>query len=335
MKSELSGQHKKLFLTVKELIQQARQQVVRNVNQVMVTTYYEIGRMIVEEEQQGNKRADYGKEVIANLSKELTKEFEKGFTTRYLELMRKFYITYSKTKSVISEFKLSWTHYIRLIRVEDENERKFYEIESINNNWSVRELNRQFDTALYQRLALSRDKEGIKKLNQKGQILEKPKDIIKEPYVLEFLGLKEDNRYSESDLETAIIDKLEYFLLELGKGFAFIGRQKRISINNKHFFIDLVFYNRILKCFLLIDLKIGELKHQDLGQMLMYVHYYDRDVKLEDENPTIGLVLCSENDKTIVEYTLPKDNKQIFASQYKTVLPSKKKLQQIINDSIE
>jgi len=212
-------------------------------------------------------------------------------------------------------------------------ERKFYEIESQSNNWSVRELKRQFDSSLYERLVLSRDKKGVKELSEKGQILNVPKDAIKEPYVLEFLGLGEKERYSESDLEKAIIDKIEQFLLELGKGFAFVARQKRISFDERHFFIDLVFYNRLLKCFLLIDLKIGDLAHQDVGQMQMYVNYYDREMKLEDENNTIGLILCKEKSELLVEYTLPKSNSQIFASRYETVLPSKKELQLLLNEN--
>lgn len=217
-----------------------------------------------------------------------------------------------------------------MIRIDDENERKFYEIESFKNNWSVRELQRQYDSALYTRLALSRNKEKVKELSEKGWILEKPKDAIKDPYILEFIGLPEYSEYSESQLEQEIIDKIEHFLLELGNGFTFVARQKRISFDDKHFRIDLVFYNRILKCFVLIDLKIGELKHQDLGQMQMYVNYYDREIRLEDENKTIGIVLCQNKNESVVEYTLPENNEQIFASKYKTVLPSKDELKLIL-----
>jgi len=218
------------------------------------------------------------------------------------------------------------------MRIDNEKERKFYEIESTTNNWSIRELKRQFDSALYERLVLSRDKEGIKELSQKGQIINSPKNAIKEPYVLEFLGLDEKNRYSENELESAIINKIEHFLLELGKGFAFIARQKRISFDERHFFIDLVFYNRILRCFLLIDLKIGDLKHQDIGQMQMYVNYYDREMRLEGEHKTIGLILCKEKSDLLIKYTLPDDNKQIFASKYQTVLPSKNELKLLLNE---
>jgi predicted nuclease of restriction endonuclease-like (RecB) superfamily len=217
-----------------------------------------------------------------------------------------------------------------LIRVADKGERAFYEIEAAKNQWSVRELKRQFDSGLYMRLALSKDKEGIKTLSIQGHIIEKPQDAIKDPYILEFLGLEEHHQYSESDLENKIIDKLEYFLLELGTGFTFVARQKRISFDERHFYIDLVFYNRILRCFVIIDLKIGDLKHQDLGQMQMYVNYFDRYVKLEDENKTIGIVLCRDKSETLVEITLPEGNEQIFASRYKTILPSKEDLKKLL-----
>jgi predicted nuclease of restriction endonuclease-like (RecB) superfamily len=358
-------QNKILFQQVVELLQNARQEVLRTVNQTMTITYFEIGRMIVEEEQSGKDRAEYGKQILKGLSDELKKEFGKGFSIDNLENMRKFYLAYSisesltrilqitnspslmtnsesvkleeiqttKTQSLISFFKLTWTHYVFLMRIEDEKERRFYEIESEKYNWSVRELKRQYDSALYTRLALSRDKEGVLKLSEQGQIIEKPKDIIKDPYILEFLGLPELHQYSESELEEEIINKLENFLLELGHGFTFVARQKRITFDDKHFRIDLVFYNRILKSFVLIDLKIGELKHQDLGQMQMYVNYYDREKRLEDENKTIGIVLCQNKSNLVVEYTLPENNEQIFASKYKTVLPSKEDLIKLISES--
>ena len=334
----------KFFSQIVDLLQSARNKVVRTVNQAMVLTYFEIGRMIVEEEQDGKERADYGKQILKELSKVLTNEFGKGFSVDNLENMRRFYLVYGKSETLsrisenaISEsssqnFDLSWSHYLKLIRIDDENERKFYEIEAYKNNWSVRELQRQFDSALYTRLVLSRDKEKVKELSEKGLVLEKPKDAIKDPYILEFIGLPEHSSYSESDLEQELIDKLEHFLLELGNGFTFVARQKRISFEDKHFRIDLVFYNRILKCFVLIDLKIGEIKHQDLGQMQMYVNYYDREVRLEDENKTIGIVLCKDKSKSVVEYTLPENNEQIFASKYQTVLPSKEELKILINE---
>jgi len=221
------------------------------------------------------------------------------------------------------------------MKIDNPDERKFYEIEARNNGWSLRELQRQFDTALFERLVLSRDKKGIKELSSKGQIVAKPEDTLKDPYILEFLGLPEKSKYSETELEQKIIDKLEHFLLELGKGFAFVGRQVRFTFDDKHFRIDLVFYNRILQCFVLIDLKIGEISHQDLGQMQMYVNYYDRKVKLENENKTIGIVLCRTKNETLVEITLPENNKQIFASKYLTVLPSKEDLKKLIENKDE
>lgn len=348
-------QNKILFSQVVELLQNARQQVLRTVNSTMVYTYFEIGRIIVEEEQNGKDRAEYGKQLLKGLSKQLNREFGKGFSIVNLENMRKFYLIYSipQTLSRISQieishalttgfqaekeesvklmnFSLSWSHYTLLMRIDDLNERRFYEIESEKYNWSVRELKRQYDSALYTRLTLSRDKDGVLKLSEQGQLIEKPKDIIKDPYILEFLGLPELYQYSETELEAEIISKLEQFLLELGHGFTFVARQQRITFDDKHFRIDLVFYNRILKCFVLIDLKIGELKHQDLGQMQMYVNYYDRKMRLEDENKTIGIVLCQNKSDLVVEYTLPENNEQIFASKYKTVLPSKEALIQLI-----
>lgn len=234
------------------------------------------------------------------------------------------------------KFYLSWSHYLKLMRIDNVDERHFYEIESVKNNWSLSEFKRQFDSSLYERLALSSDKDKVKQLSAKGQIIESTKDIVKDPYILEFLGLPELPVYSEKELETKIIDNLQTFLLELGKGFTFVGRQQRISFDEDHFWVDLVFYNRILRCFVLFDLKIGELKHQDIGQMQMYVNYYDRKIKLEDENKTIGIVLCKDKKQSLVEMTLPEDNTQIFASKYETVLPSKDELKRLLQiDEIE
>ncbi len=323
---------------ISDLLNIARKRVLQTVNSTMVLTYFEIGRMIVEEEQNGKERADYGSQLLVELSQNLTKEFGKGFSVTNLKQMRQFYTIY--TKSIVSEkgqtlsdeFKLSWSHYLKLMRIDDELERKFYEIETFKNNWSLRELDRQYNSALFTRLSLSKDKKEILKLAEQGQVFEKPQDAIKDPYVLEFIGLPEHNTYSESDLEQKLIDKLEHFLLELGTGFTFVARQNRISFDDKHFRIDLVFYNRILKCFILIDLKVGELKHQDIGQMQMYVNYYDRKVKLEDENKTIGIILCQNKNQAVVEFTLPENNTQIFASKYLTVLPSKETLIKLIEN---
>ena len=325
---------------IAELLKNARSKVVQTVNKTMVYTYFEIGRTIVEEEQKGKERAEYGKQIIKELSQKLTREFGKGFSTTNLKQMRQFYLTYSKSQTLSDQFekfdfKLSWSHYLFLMKVDNPDERKFYEIEAVNNSWSLRELQRQFDTALFERLVLSRDKKGIKELSKKGQIITKPNDTIKDPYVLEFLGLPEETKYSETELEQKIIDKLEHFLLELGKGFTFVGRQVRFTFDDKHFRTDLVFYNRILRCFVLIDLKIGEITHQDLGQMQMYVNYYDRKVKLENENKSIGIILCRTKNETLVEMTLPENNEQIFASKYLTVLPSKEDLKKLIENKDE
>lgn len=237
-----------------------------------------------------------------------------------------------QTRCLASEFTLSWSHYVFLMSVSDIDTRAFYEIEAVQNGWSLRELKRQFNSSLYERLALSRDKEGVSQLATKGQVVSKPEDVIKDPYVLEFLSLDEKSRYSEHELETAIIDKLEHFLLELGKGFLFEARQKRFSFDDDHYFVDLVFYNRLLRCYTLIDLKIGEITHQDLGQMQMYVNYFDREVKLENENPTVGIVLCKKNKEALVEITLPK-NSNIHASEYKLYLPSKDELVKQLNQA--
>jgi predicted nuclease of restriction endonuclease-like (RecB) superfamily len=330
---------------IQHIVSQARKSVYQHINLIMVQAYWLVGKRIVEEYQDGNTRAIYGKSLLKNISNQLQKELGKGFSIDNLENMRKFYLTYSLSHTLLPKsetaslflnapnFRLSWSHYLMLISIKDENERAFYEIESMQNNWSLRELKRQYNTGLYMRLALSTDKEGVKQLARKGQQLERATDAIKEPYILEFLNLKEHYRYSENDLENALIDKLEYFLLELGKGFTFVARQKRITFDEKHFKIDLVFYNRLLKCFVLIDLKIGELRHQDIGQMQMYVNYYDRMIRLDDENKTIGIILCQKKSDLLVEMTLPETNDQIFASRYQTILPSKEELRNLLNNN--
>jgi len=340
----------RLYDSIKELIESAKARIVRNVNATVVLTYYHIGRIIIEDEQKGKYRADYAKNVLEQLSKQLTKDFGKGYSMTNLEYIRKFYLIYkdripqsligksekprrsrasSIPQSPIEEskasFLLSWTHYIQLIKI-DNNERNFYEIEAVQGNWSVRELQRQFNSSLFERLALSRNKKAVKELAKKGQIIEKPTDALKHHAVLEFLDLREGESYSESDLERAIINKIEHFMLELGKGFLFEGRQKRFSFEGDDFYVDLVLYNRLLRCYVLIDLKIGRLVHQDIGQMQMYVNYYDRKIKLSDENSTIGIILCKEENKTVVEFTLPENNSTIFAKEYRLYLPSKQEL---------
>ena len=321
---------KDIYEEIRGLLKSARENIVSTINSTMAKTYFLIGKRIVEEEQNGEKRAEYGEELVKNLSLKLTKEFGKGFSKTNLKQMKSFYIAYRKGQTLSDQFRLSWSHYLILMRMENLDERNFYEIEAIENNWSLRELRRQIDSALYERLVLSRDKEKVKSLALKGQIIEKTEDIVKDPYILEFLGLEEQNSYSENRLETEIINNLEKFLLELGKGFTFVGRQVRFTFDEKHFRVDLVFYNRLLKCFVLIDLKIGEVTHQDLGQMQMYVNYYDRYVKLDDENKTIGIIICRDKNDTLVKMTLPEDNQQIFASRYMTVLPSKEEFKKIV-----
>ena len=337
--------NKNFFQDIAELLDSARKQAKTAVNLSMVYAYYEIGRRIYEEEQQGKERAEYGTYLLKELSDYLMKKFGKGFSVTHLKQMRKFFLTYVDTQlgqTVSDQFEnlptvssgrkffLSWSHYLKLMRISDINERHFYEIEAARNDWSLSELKRQFDSALYERLVLSTDKDKVTRLAEEGQIIEKPEDAVKDPYVLEFLGLPELPEYSETELETRIINHLQKFLLELGTGFAYIGRQVRFTFNEEHFRVDLVFYNRLLRCFVLFDLKIGELKHQDIGQMQMYVNYYDRKVKLEDENPTIGVVLCKDKNNAVVEMTLPENNTQIFASKYQTVLPSKEELKRLL-----
>lgn len=320
------------YQDIKELLHSAKSRVYQTINSTMTQTYYEIGKRIVEEEQGGETRAEYGKALLKNLSEELTKEFGKGFSVDNLENMRKFYLNFSNSETASRKFDLSWSHYIFLTRIENIDERNFYEIEAIENSWSLRELKRQFDTGLFERLALSKDKSKVKELATKGHRVQSIDDMIKDPYILEFVGLPELSNYSESDLEQKLIDKLEHFLLELGKGFTFVARQKRLTIDEKHFKVDLVFYNRLLKSFVVIDLKIGELKHQDIGQMMMYVNYFDRYEKTDDENPTVGIILCKDKSKTLVELTLPKDNNQIYASKYLTVLPNKEEFRKLLEE---
>lgn len=341
------AENQEFYQGISNLLETARKQAKTAVNTAMVYTYYEIGRRIVEEEQHGENRAAYGQQILQGLSDHLTKAFGKGYSVGNLKNIRQFYMVFSNDQigeTVFSQFSnlpavstgrkfyLSWSHYLKLMRIKNVDERHFYEIEAAKNDWSLSELKRQYDSSLYERLALSGDKEKVLQLAQKGQVVETPADAVKDPYVLEFLGLPELPVYSESELETRIIDHLQQFLLELGTGFAFVGRQVRFTFDEEHFRVDLVFYNRLLRCFVLCDLKIGELKHQDIGQMQMYVNYYDRKVKLPEENPTIGIVLCKDKNNAVVEMTLPEDNTQIFASKYETVLPSKAELQKLLNE---
>lgn len=359
-----------LILHLRDVILNARFAASRNVNTLQVLTNYLIGKAIVEYEQQGKVKAAYGKKQLKKVSRKLTKEFGRGYSADNLELMRKFYLTYqfrmgidalsisgtvtrkfkksssslalsssspiSETLSRISSrekhlLQITWSHFVLLMKM-DEPERRFYEIETAVNNWSIRELERQYNSSLYKRLVLSRDKKKVKQLSRRGQILQRPDDLLRQPYILEFLGLKEETAYTENELETAIINRVEHFMLEMGKGFLFEARQKRIHLQGDDYFIDQVFYNRLLRCFVLIDLKIGKLTHKDIGQMQMYANYFDRRIKQKAENNTIGIVLCKQSNHAAVEFTLPEKQKQIFAREYKLYLPGKEELKKQIQN---
>ncbi len=288
--------------------------------------YWHIGRHIVEEEQHGKERADYGTYLIKTLAEELEKDFGSGFSVRQLETCRQFYKLFPNTHALRAQ--LNWTQYKLLLRIEDEDKRTYYIEETCNNNWSSRQLERQINSQLYERLLLSNEKEKVLAVACKEAQPEHPKEIIKGPMVLEFLGLKPQAAYYEKDLENALITNMQSFLLELGNGFSFVARQKRIQIEDDEYFIDLVFYNRLLRCFVIIEIKTHKLKHQDLGQLQMYVNYYDRTEKQSDENPTIGILLCTDKNNTMVEYALPENNTQILASKYQLYLPKKEELEQ-------
>lgn len=312
-----------IFDDIKELVINSRNKVYSAVNTEMLNLYWNIGRIIMGIQQE-NERANYGEAVLEKLSEKLTKEFGKGFSKRNLERMRKFYIYFPIATTVSSQ--LSWSHYLEIIKIEEESKRNFYINETINSRWSVRELQRQIASLLYERICLSSNKEKVLELSEKGQELKCGKDLVKDPFVLEFLDIKENTEYLESDLEKNILKHLKEFMLELGNGFMFVGSQVRITLEEDHFYPDLVFYNRLLKCFVIIDLKIGKVTHQDIGQMQMYVNYYDREIKKDDENPTVGILLSTSKNKTVVKYTLPEDNKSIFSSSYKLHLPTEQDL---------
>lgn len=316
---------------IKEILATARQKVYATANFAMVEAYWNIGKRIVER-QGGEARAEYGASLISELSKLMTADFGKGFTASNLKNMRQFYLTFPKSYALRSE--LSWTHYRLLMRVESEQARQFYLDECLKSAWSTRQLERQINSFFYERLLSSQKKEEVAAEIHALEPAKRPEDIIRDPYVLEFLGLEPNAAFYESDLEQALIDHLQKFLLELGRGFSFVSRQKRFTFDGRHFYIDLVFYNYILKCFVLIDLKLGDLTHQDLGQMQMYVNYYDRYVKQDFEKPTIGILLCKEKKDALVELTLPKDS-NIYAQQYALYLPDKQLLQAKLREWIE
>jgi len=321
---EISRTWDSLYKDIRAVLDKARSESYRAVNFAMVQAYWNIGRIIVEEEQKGKKRADYGKALIAEISQRLTLDYGEGFTVTNLKYMRQFYISFPIGHALRGE--LTWTHYRLLLKVEKEEARDFYMHEAINSNWSTRELERQISSLLYERLALSKDKKAVLQLSKKGHVIQQPDDLVKDPYVLEFLGLEKHEKVLEKELERALIDHLQHFLLELGRGFSFVARQQRITLDGDHFYIDLVFYNRLTKSFVLIDLKIGKLSHQDIGQMQMYVNYYERTQMIEGENPPIGIILCAQKNNAVVRFTLPEHQKKIFISKYVPHIPTEEEL---------
>ena len=313
-----------LYNEVREIIATARQNAVRSVDFSRVQMYWQIGRRILEEEQKGKERADYGIYLLKNLAKKLEPEYGSGFSVRQLEMCRQFYRIYPIANTVCSQ--LNWSQYKLLISIPDEYKREYYQLEAVNNCWTKRELERQINSQLYERLLLSNDKESVLAVARKERIPQTPQEIIKDPMILEFLGLDRKASYYEKELEQSLIGHLQNFLLELGNGFTFVARQKRILIEDDEFFVDLVLYNRLLRCFVVLELKTDKLTHQDLGQLQMYVNYYDRIEKMADENPTIGILLCTSKNDTVVKMSLPENNTSILASQYQLYLPSQEQL---------
>ena len=316
---------------IKQLVYQARSRAFTAVNREMLKAYFEIGRRIVEEEQKGKKRAEYGEELLENLSRNLIQEFGRGFSVTALKNMRKFHLMYKKEigQSVTDEFpfKLTWTHYCELIKLDDQVKRKYFENYATKENLSVRDLRRQIYSLHYERLLLSKDKHGLLTLEKKGFIPEKPEEMIKDPYVLEFLNLKEKPAYTEKRMETALLDKLQKFLLELGQGFSFVARQKRFTLDNDHFYIDLLFYNIYLKCYVVIELKTGKFRHEDIGQLNFYLNYVKNELNRAGDNEPVGIILCTERDKVQVEFALSGLSNKLFVSKYQVYLPKKDELE--------
>jgi len=321
-----SAAYGQLKTQIGELLRQGREQAGRAVNAILVQTYWQIGRHIVEFEQKGNIKAEYGSELLDRLSRDLIAEFGKGFSRSNLVYMRKFYLAFPKSETL--SHQLSWSHYFEILKADNELEISFYTRQCEKENWSVRELKRQMKSMLFHRLALSKDKTGVLEIAEKGSEVEKAEDLIREPYVFEFLGIQPKEQYLEGELEQKLIQNLELFLLELGKGFTFVGRQYKISLANRHFYVDLVFYHRILKCFVLIDLKRGEIDHTDIGQMNMYLNYFAKEENVEGDNPPIGIVLGAYKDHILVEYATQNITNQLFVSKYQLYLPDKKQLQE-------
>ena len=327
--NEIENTDKTFLCDIRHIIDSSRQNAVRSVDFCRVQMYWHLGKRIFEEEQQGKNRADYGAYLIKNLAKQLEPEYGSGFGVRQLEQSRQFYRMYPIANAVRSQ--LNWTQYRLLIQISDPAKREYYELESVNNNWTARETERQINSQLYERLLMSNDKESVLAVARKERIPQTPQEIIKDPMVLEFLGLERKPAYYEKDLEQAIISHIADFLLEMGSGFSFVARQKRILLEDDEFFADLVFYNRLLRCFVVIELKTGKLTHQDLGQLQMYVNYYDRVEKSQDENRTIGILLCTDKNDTAVRMALPEDNQTILASKYQLYLPTQAQLIDEIN----
>jgi predicted nuclease of restriction endonuclease-like (RecB) superfamily len=330
--SDLIDSYQQLIDRIGECLAQGRQRAFEQVNTLLVETYWQIGQYIVEFEQKGNERAEYGSKLLTQLSRDLKTAYGKGFSRRNVLDMRRFYVSYPKWQMVSA--KLGWSHYTELLAISDDLARSFYEQQCIRDRWSVRELKRQKDSALFERVAMSKDRAEILALAQKGQIIESARDVVKDPYVFEFLDLP-DRNYLESELENRLIVQLEKFLLELGKGFAFIGQQYRITLNNTHFYVDLVFYHRILKCFVLIDLKTRAVRHEDIGQMNMYLNYFRAEENMEDDNEPIGIVLARDKDEILVEYATGGISNQLFVSRYQLYLPDVEALKQELRRLLE
>lgn len=330
MKKEEPKKDEQFYTEIRQIIETARTNAIRSVDFSRVQMYWLLGKRIFEEEQQGKDRADYGAYLIRNLAEELTPLYGSGFSVRQLEQSRRFYRMYPIANALRSQ--LNWTQYRLLIQIEDPCKREYYELESVNNAWTARETERQINAMLYERLLLSNDKESVLAVARKERIPESPTEIIKDPMVLEFLGLHRETSYYEKDLEGAILSHLTDFLLEMGKGFSFVARQKRLLLEDDEFFADLVLYNRLLRCFVVIELKTSALTHQDLGQLQMYVNYYDRMEKLPEENSTIGILLCSAKNNTVVKMTLPEDNQTILTSEYQLYLPTTQQLIEQVNE---
>ena len=323
--SGLSTAYESLVSSISETLQEGRSNAARAVNSAVLTTYWQIGRFIVEYEQRGQERAEYGSELMTRLSRDLTERHGTGFSKSNVFAMRRLYQLYPKFQTLSG--KLTWSHYIELLKIEDPLERGFYEHQCESEGWGIRELKRQMKSMLFQRVALSKDKQGVLRLAQEGQIIERPEDILREPYIFEFTGLPQLPVYKEGDLEEALVNNLSQFLLELGKGFAYIGRQQRMTIGGRTYKIDLVFYHRILKCFVLIDLKRGEIQHEDIGQMNFYLNYYREEMNTDGDTEPIGIVLGAYRDKLVMQYALQGISNQVFVSRYQLYLPDREQLE--------